>query len=429
MKVLVVGGGGREHAIVRKLAESPLIESLYCAPGNGGIAEIAECVPIPATDVDALADWAKNNAVDYVVVAPDDPLCLGLCDLLADRGIPSFGPTKAAARIEGSKIYAKKLMRKYNIPTASCEIFTDLSLALRYIRIAPCPMVVKADGLALGKGVAICQTRDEAEQAVRDMMERGRFGASGSRIVVEEFLQGPEVSVLAFTDGTELRPMVSSMDHKRALDGDEGLNTGGMGVIAPNPFYTPEIAQVCMDTIFLPTLKAMRREGNPFRGCLYFGLMLTENGPKVIEYNCRFGDPEAQAVLPLLQSDLFDIMRHVTAGTLTDADVRFSDGASCCVVLASGGYPASYRTGMEIRGLAAAAAHPETFVFHAGTRLSQSGAPVTAGGRVLGVTAVGQTLPQAIERAYAAADEISFEGIQRRGDIGAKAVDANRQAE
>ncbi len=424
MKVLVVGGGGREHAIVRKLAESPLIGRLYCAPGNGGIARDAECVPIMATDVAALADWAQQNAMDYVVVSPDDPLCLGLCDLLAERGIPSFGPTKAAARVEGSKIYAKKLMRKYGIPTASCEIFSDLSLALRYIRIAPCPMVVKADGLALGKGVVICQNRDEAEAAVRDMMEKGRFGAAGSRIVVEEFLEGPEVSVLAFTDGTDIRPMVSSMDHKRALDGDRGLNTGGMGVVAPNPYYTPEVAELCMRTIFLPTLAALRAEGNPFAGCLYFGLMLTENGPKVIEYNCRFGDPEAQAVLPLLESDLFSIMRHVSAGTLRDADVRFYSGASCCVVLASGGYPASYRTGMPIAGLGEAEALPGVSVFHAGTRPGQSGETVTAGGRVLGVTAVADTLPRAIANAYAAAGHISFDGMHLRRDIGIRALAA-----
>jgi phosphoribosylamine---glycine ligase len=424
MKVLVVGGGGREHAIVKKLAESPLIKRLYCAPGNGGIAGLAECVPIPATDVEKIAAWAGANAMDYVVVAPDDPLCLGLCDLLTERGIPSFGPTKAAARVEGSKAYAKKLMRRYGIPTAACEIFSELALALRYTRIAPCPMVVKADGLALGKGVIICQTRAEAEEAVRDMMERGKFGESGKRVVIEEFLSGPEVSVLAFTDGETIRPMVSGMDHKRALDRDEGPNTGGMGVISPNPYYTPEIAETCMRTIFLPTLAGLRAEGNPFAGCLYFGLMLTEDGPKVIEYNCRFGDPEAQAVLPLLQSDLFSIMRRVSDGTLADADVRFSAGASCCVVLASGGYPAAYRTGMEISGLEAAEALPDVGVFHAGTRLNDAGAPVTAGGRVLGVTATAPTLPEAIRRAYRAANLISFEGRQMRADIGAKALQA-----
>ena len=424
MKVLVVGGGGREHAIIRKLRQSPRITELYCAPGNGGIAAEAVCVPLRATEVEAIAEWAATNRMDYVVVAPDDPLCLGLVDLLAARGIPAFGPDKAAARVEGSKVYAKKLMRKYGIPTASCEIFSDVELALRYIRIAPYPMVVKADGLALGKGVIICRDRDEAETAVRDMMERGKFGASGNRVVVEEFLEGPEVSVLAFTDGVDIRPMVSSMDHKRALDDDLGLNTGGMGVIAPNPYYTPEIAQECMRTIFLPTLAGLRAEGNPFKGCLYFGLMLTENGPRVIEYNCRFGDPEAQAVLPLLESDLFDIMRHVTAGTLAEADVRFAQGASCCVVLASGGYPEMYQTGKRIEGLAEADALPGVNVFHAGTRLADDGRLTTAGGRVLGVTAVADDLPEAIRRAYEAAGKITFEGAHMRHDIGARALAA-----
>lgn len=424
MKVLVVGGGGREHAIIRKLKESPLIESLYCAPGNGGIAADAECVPIKATDITALAKWAEENTMDYVVVAPDDPLCMGLCDLLSQKGIASFGPSKAAARIEGSKVYAKKLMRKAGIPTAACEIFTDMALALRYVRIAPCPMVVKADGLALGKGVIICRTREEAEQAVRDMMELGRFGVSGKSIVIEEFLSGPEVSVLAFTDGKIIRPMVSGMDHKRALDDDLGLNTGGMGVIAPNPYYTEAIAETCMRTIFQPTLAAMRADGNPFSGCLYFGLMLTESGPKVIEYNCRFGDPEAQAVLPLLQSDLFDIMRHVSDGTLAKADVRFENKAACCVVLASGGYPEAYRTGMPITGIDKAEALPGVSVLQAGTRWEEGGALVTAGGRVLGVTAVAGTLAQAVQSAYQAAEQIHFEGAHMRRDIGARALEA-----
>lgn len=424
MKVLVVGGGGREHAIIRKLKESPLIESLYCAPGNGGIAADAECVPIKATDITALANWAEENTMDYVVVAPDDPLCMGLCDLLSQKGIASFGPSKAAARIEGSKVYAKKLMRKAGIPTAACEIFTDMALALRYVRIAPCPMVIKADGLALGKGVIICYTREEAEQAVRDMMELGRFGVSGKSIVIEEFLSGPEVSVLAFTDGKIIRPMVSGMDHKRALDDDLGLNTGGMGVIAPNPYYTEAIAETCMRTIFQPTLAAMRADGNPFSGCLYFGLMLTESGPKVIEYNCRFGDPEAQAVLPLLQSDLFDIMRHVSSGTLAKADVRFENKAACCVVLASGGYPEAYRTGMPITGIDKAEALPGVSVLQAGTRREEGGALVTAGGRVLGVTAVAGTLAQAVQNAYQAAEQIHFEGAHMRRDIGARALEA-----
>ena len=422
MKVLVVGGGGREHAILTALTKSPRKPELYCAPGNGGIEGIATCVPIPARDVETLADWALANGMDYVVVAPDDPLCLGLVDLLAARGIPAFGPTKAAARIEGSKVFAKKLMQHYQIPTAACEIFSDAALALRYVRIAPCPMVVKADGLALGKGVLICQSRAQAEEAVRAIMVEKRFGDSGSRVIIEEMLEGPEVSVLAFTDGVTLRPMVSGMDHKRALDGDKGLNTGGMGVIAPNPCYTPAIAETCMRTIFMPTLAAMRAEGCPFQGCLYFGLMLTQDGPKVIEYNCRFGDPEAQAVLPLLQSDLFAILRHVSAGTLDRADVRFSDGASCCVVLASGGYPEAYGTGKPITGVAQAEALPGTHVFHAGTRRAADGTLLTSGGRVLGVTAVADTLAQATARATHAARLIAFEGAHMRGDIGAKAL-------
>ncbi len=421
MKVLVVGGGGREHAIVAKLAESPDIDKLYCAPGNGGIAALAECVPIAATDVERLADWARDNGMDYVVVAPDDPLCLGLVDLLTQRGIPSFGPSKAAARIEGSKVFAKTLMEENRIPTAACAVYSDLQEALAYVAACPVPLVVKADGLALGKGVLICETRAQAAQAVRDMLETGKFGAAGSRVVIEEFLEGPEVSVLAFCDGETVMPMVSSMDHKRALDRDKGLNTGGMGVIAPNPYYTGEIAKRCMETIFLPTVRAMNALGCPFKGCLYFGLMLTKDGPKVIEYNCRFGDPEAQAVLPLLQSDLFSIFRHVTAGTLKNADVRFMPGASCCVVLASGGYPEAYEKGKVIRGLADAAAQPHTFVFHAGTR--QNGAEiVTNGGRVLCVTAVAAALPEAIGRAYAAARHIDFEGAHMRTDVGRSAL-------
>jgi phosphoribosylamine---glycine ligase len=422
MKVLIIGGGGREHAIASKLAESPEISKLYCAPGNGGSAEIAECVNIAATDVEKLADWAKDNQMDYVVVAPDDPLCLGLVDLLEARGIPSFGPGKAAARIEGSKVFSKKLMELNHIPTAACAVFDELAKALSYIADSPAPLVVKADGLALGKGVIICGTRAEAAEAVRDMMEKNKFGAAGSRVVIEEFLEGPEVSVLAFTDGETVVPMVSSMDHKRALDGDKGLNTGGMGVIAPNPYYTDAIAAQCMEEIFLPTVRAMKAMGNPFKGCLYFGLMLTKDGPKVIEYNCRFGDPEAQAVLPLLQSDLFSIFRHVTAGTLDRADVRFSSGASCCVVLASGGYPLAYEKGKLIRGLQDAAQLPDTWVFHAGTkRVGRQ--IVTNGGRVLGVTAIAASLPEAISRAYAAAHRIVFEGMYMRVDIGQKAAD------
>jgi len=422
MKVLVVGGGGREHAIIQKLSESPEIDRLFCAPGNGGIAALAECVNAAATDVGILADWAEANRIDYAVVAPDDPLCLGLVDLLRVKGIPAFGPDKAAARIEGSKVFAKKLMELYGIPTAKSAVFEDMAKALAYIADCPAPVVVKADGLALGKGVIICQTRAEAAEAVRDMMEKEKFGAAGRRVIIEEFLTGPEVSVLSFTDGETIIPMVASMDHKRALDGDKGLNTGGMGVIAPNPCYTEEVAAQCMETIFLPTVNAMKAQGCPFKGCLYFGLMLTKDGPKVIEYNCRFGDPEAQAVLPLLESDLFSIMRHVTNGTLKDADVRFSGKASCCVVLASGGYPVKYEKGKPVSGLAEAAKQPDTWVFHAGTK-KEGKQLVTNGGRVLGVTAVADTLPEAVARAYAAAEMISFDGAYMRTDIGKRALE------
>ncbi|MEG2252208.1 MAG: phosphoribosylamine--glycine ligase [Clostridia bacterium] len=422
MKVLVVGGGGREHAIVKKLKESGEISELYCAPGNGGIAADAACVPIKATQVEALAEYAAKERMDYVVVAPDDPLCMGLVDLLEERGIPAFGPSRAAARLEGSKVFSKELMRHYRIPTAGYETFDDVEQALAYVHAAPCPVVVKADGLALGKGVIICETNAEAEAAVVEMMRGGKFGASGRRVVVEEFLRGPEVSVLCFTDGVTIKPMVSSMDHKRALDGDQGLNTGGMGVIAPNPYYGAKEAELCMRTIFLPTLAAMRMEGCPFCGCLYFGLMLTAQGPKVIEYNCRFGDPETQAVLPLLQSDLFTVMRATTEGTLAQTEVAFSSGASCCVVLASGGYPQAYEVGKKITGLADA--QGQACVYHAGTALGEGGALFTAGGRVLGVTATAETLPQAMERAYAAADLIRFDGLQRREDIGASALKA-----
>ena len=421
MNVLVVGGGGREHAIVRKLAESPCIDALYCAPGNGGIAVVAKCVPIRATDVRTLADWAAENRMDYDDVAPDDPHVLGLVDLLAERGIPAFGPSKAAARIEGSKVFAKALMRDHGIPTARYQAFDDADEALAYVRSQPCPLVVKADGLALGKGVLICQTTTEAEQAVREMMLGGRFGASGARVVIEEFLTGPEVSVLCFTDGTTVKPMVSSMDHKRALDGDEGLNTGGMGVIAPNPAYTSAIAEACMRAIFLPTLAAMRDEGCPFKGCLYFGLMLTPDGPRVIEYNCRFGDPEAQAVLPLMQSDLLGAMLATTNGTLADTDVRFAPGASCCVVLASGGYPVQYETGKPIEGIGAS--ERTARVYHAGTK-RDGDRLLTAGGRVLGVTATADTLEAAIDKAYRAAEQIRFEGAHMRRDIGQKALQA-----
>lgn len=425
MKVLVVGGGGREHAIIRKLKEAKAAPKLYCAPGNGGIAADAECVPIKATDVQAMVEWAVQNAIDYVVVAPDDPLALGMVDALAEKGIPAFGPNKAAARIEASKVFSKNLMKKYGIPTARYETFSDAESARAYIRAQDkYPVVVKADGLALGKGVLICKDEAAAMAAVKSMMEDGAFGASGSRVVVEEFLTGPEVSVLSFTDGQTVVPMVSSMDHKRALDGDEGLNTGGMGTIAPNPYYTPEIAQVCMRTIFLPTIEAMRSEGCPFQGCLYFGLMLTPDGPKVIEYNCRFGDPETQVVLPLLEGDLLEIMQATTNGTLAGVPVKWKDAYAACVVLASGGYPQTYESGKRITGLVdGQLPGGEATVFHAGTRL-EGGELVTAGGRVLGVTAVAETLLAAVKDAYATADHIHFEGMHKRSDIGARALHA-----
>lgn len=425
MKVLVVGGGGREHAIIRKLKEAKAAPKLYCAPGNGGIAADAECVPIKATDVQAMVEWAVQNAIDYVVVAPDDPLALGMVDALAEKGIPAFGPNKAAARIEASKVFSKNLMKKYGIPTARYETFSDAESARAYIRAQDkYPVVVKADGLALGKGVLICKDEAATMAAVKSMMEDGAFGASGSRVVVEEFLTGPEVSVLSFTDGQTVVPMVSSMDHKRALDGDEGLNTGGMGTIAPNPYYTPEIAQVCMRTIFLPTIEAMRSEGCPFQGCLYFGLMLTPDGPKVIEYNCRFGDPETQVVLPLLEGDLLEIMQATTNGTLAGVPVKWKDAYAACVVLASGGYPQTYESGKRITGLVEGQLPGgEATVFHAGTRL-EGGELVTAGGRVLGVTAVAETLLAAVKDAYAAADHIHFEGMHKRSDIGARALHA-----
>lgn len=428
MKVLVVGGGGREHAILRKLKESPLCPQLYAAPGNGGISYDARCVPIAATDVAGIVEFAAKEGMDYVVVAPDDPLVLGMVDALAERGIPAFGPNKAAAVIEGSKVFSKSLMRRYGIPTARYEAFDNADAAQDHVRRNKAwPLVVKADGLALGKGVLICEDEAAALSAVDEIMREGKFGASGSRVVIEEFLTGPEVSVLCFTDGKTIVPMASSMDHKRALDGDAGLNTGGMGTIAPNPYYTADIAAVCMEQIFRPTVEAMNAEGRTFQGCLYFGLMLTPDGPKVIEYNCRFGDPETQVVLPLLESDLLAVMQATTNGTLAGLDVRFSKKSAACVVLASGGYPQHYEKGKPIGGLAQGqlSAGGAT-VYHAGTALGADGALVTAGGRVLGVTAVADTLPEALDAAYRAADGITFEGLHRRSDIGRRALEAIR---
>ena len=423
MKLLVVGGRGREHAIIKKLKENPEVEKIFALPGNGGIAADAECVPIGAKDIDTIVAFALDQQVDYAVVAPDDPLVLGAVDALNEKGIPCFGPRAAAAQIEGSKVFAKDLMKKYGIPTAAYESFDDAAAALRYLDTAEMPIVVKADGLALGKGVIIAQTREEAKQAVVSMMEEGMFGQSGSRVVIEEFLTGPEVSVLSFTDGETVVPMVSSMDHKRAKDNDEGLNTGGMGTVAPNPYYTEAIAAECMEKIFLPTIRAMKAEGRPFQGCLYFGLMLTPKGPKVIEYNCRFGDPETQVVLPLLESDLLTVMRATTEGTLAQTEVKFSDKSACCVILASEGYPQKYQSGFEMSS--APEALPHAFV--AGARLAD-GKLLTSGGRVIGLTAVEDSLPQAIDRAYQLAGMVHFKNAYCRRDIGARAMKAFKEA-
>ena len=419
MKILVVGGGGREHAIIKKLRENKNISQIFALPGNGGMAKDATCVNIGATDLDAIVAFAKENAVDYAVVAPDDPLVLGCVDRLNAIGIPCFGPDAKAAIIEGSKAFSKDLMKKYGIPTASYEIFTELDKALEYLKTAPIPTVVKADGLALGKGVIIAQTRQEAVEAVTDMMANAKFGKSGSTVVIEEFLTGPEVSVLAFTDGKVVKPMISSMDHKRAGDNDTGLNTGGMGTIAPNPYYTEEIAKVCMETIFLPTIQAMNAEGRSFKGCLYFGLMLTPNGPKVIEYNCRFGDPETQVVLPLLRSDLLTVMQATTNGTLAETEVAFADQHACCVITASAGYPESYKKGFEITMTEEA----ETHTYVAGAKLEE-GKLLTSGGRVTGTTAVADSLEEAIRQAYRLADGVRFEGAYRRSDIGQRGLAA-----
>ena len=421
MKIMVVGGGGREHAIIKKLKENKTISEIYALPGNGGIAADATCVDIKAVDIEGIVDFAVKNKIDYAVVAPDDPLVLGAVDALNEVGVPCFGPNKAAAIIEGSKVFSKNLMKKYGIPTAQYETFDDMKKALEYLETAPIPTVIKADGLALGKGVIIAMTRDEAKDAVVSMMEDKVFGASGSRIVIEEFLTGPEVSVLSFTDGKTVVPMISSMDHKRALDNDEGLNTGGMGTIAPNPYYTDSIADVCMKTIFLPTVNAMNSEGRSFKGCLYFGLMLTADGPKVIEYNCRFGDPETQVVLPLLESDLLTVMQAVTNGTLDKTEVKFKDAHAACVVMASKGYPQKYESGFELVIDESVA----DSVYVAGAKLD-GGVLKTAGGRVLGVTAVDDTLEAAIKSAYKKVEKVKFGNSFCRSDIGARALKAGR---
>ncbi len=420
MKVLVVGSGGREHAVIRKLAENPEIDRIFCAPGNGGISVQAQLVEIKATDVEGMVAFAKKEGIDFVVVTPDDPLVLGMADAMEEAGIPAFGPSKKAAQIEGSKVFAKNLMKKYGIPTAKYEVFDDPSQVIAYIeRENQFPAVIKADGLALGKGVVIARNLAEAKEAVHSIMEDKIFGKSGNQVVVEEFLTGKEVSVLAFTDSHTISPMISSMDHKRVYDNDEGPNTGGMGTIAPSPYYTPEVAKRCMEEIFLPTMEAMKKEGRPFKGCLYFGLILTERGPKVIEYNCRFGDPETQVVLPLLKTDLFTIMRAVRDERLGEVDIQWSTGAAACVVLASGGYPKKYETGLPIEGLDENGGHPGVIVYHAGTK-KQDGRFLTAGGRVLGVTGLGETLPQALEKAYGAVREITFKNAHYRTDIGKK---------
>ncbi|MBQ4338387.1 MAG: phosphoribosylamine--glycine ligase [Clostridia bacterium] len=423
MKIVVVGGGGREHAIIKSLKKNSEIETIYALPGNGGIAQDAVCVNIGAKDIDAIVDFAVENKIDFAVVAPDDPLVLGAVDALEAKGIPCFGPAKNAAILEGSKVFSKNLMKKYGIPTAEYEVFSDMESALAYLETAPIPTVIKADGLALGKGVLIAQTRDEAKQAVRTIMEDKIFGASGNNIVIEEFLTGPEVSVLSFTDGKTLVPMVSSMDHKRAHDNDEGLNTGGMGTVAPNPYYTDEIAERCMKEIFIPTINAMNSEGRKYKGCLYFGLMLTPNGPKVIEYNCRFGDPETQVVLPLLESDLFEIMKAVNEERLDEVEVKFSNKNACCVIMASDGYPEKYNKGFEIKVDDRFSAE----LYIAGAKLAD-GKLLTDGGRVLGITAIGDTLKDAVAASYEQTDFVSFDNAYFRKDIGKRALDAAKEA-
>ena len=419
MKVLVVGGGGREHTIVWKLSQSPKVDKIYCAPGNAGIAALAECVAIKATDVDAMVNFAVENKVDMVMVAPDDPLVLGMVDAMEAKGIRAFGPRANAAIIEGSKVFSKDLMKKYNIPTAKYEVFDNADEAIRYLQTAPIPTVIKAEGLALGKGVIIAMTLEEAEKAVHEMMEDKVFGNAGSRIVIEEFLSGPEVSVLAFTDGKTIKPMVSAQDHKRAYDNDEGLNTGGMGTFSPSRIYDEKMAEECMNNIFLPTMNAMNAEGRTFKGVLYFGLMATKDGVKVIEYNCRFGDPETQVVLPRLESDLYEIFDAIIDERLSEIDIKWRDGGAVCVVAASGGYPVKYESGFEITGIEDAEALGDITVFHAGTK-SVGGKIVTAGGRVLGVTAVAGSLDAAIKKAYEGVEKVHFDKMHFRRDIGIK---------
>ena len=418
MILAVVGGGGREHAIIKKLGENKNVDKIYALPGNGGIAEDAECASVAATDVKGVVDFCVSHKVDYVVVAPDDPLVMGMTDALKEAGIPSFGPSKDAAIIEGSKVFSKNLMKKYGIPTAAYEVFSDPKEAYRYVESCPVPTVIKADGLALGKGVIIAETREDAKNAVKTIMEDKKFGKSGDEIVIEEFLTGPEVSVLSFTDGKTMVPMVSSMDHKRALDGDKGLNTGGMGTVAPNPYYTEAVAKECMEKILLPTMEAMNREGRTFKGCLYFGLMITADGPKVIEYNCRFGDPETQVVLPLLKTDLFDIMRAVTEERLADINIEWKDESAACVVIASGGYPESYKKGYPIE-----LPEDRKGIYVAGAEL-RDGVLVTSGGRVLGVTETAPSLPEALEKAYRTAEKVHFTDMHMRRDIGKRALSA-----
>ena len=422
MKIMVIGGGGREHAIIKKLKENKAIDKIYALPGNGGIESDAVCIPIGACEIDKIVDFASSEKIDYAVVAPDDPLVLGAVDRLEEIGIPCFGPRANAAIIEGSKVFSKNLMKKYSIPTASYETFNDMEKALAYLENAPIPTVIKADGLALGKGVTVAFTCEEAKKAVVEAMQDKKFGRSGESIVIEEYLEGPEISVLAFTDGKTVKPMVSSMDHKRSGDNDTGLNTGGMGTIAPNPYYTDKVAKICMDTIFVPTINAMNREGRTFKGCLYFGLMLTKDGPKVIEYNCRFGDPETQVVLPLLESDLLTVMKATTDGTLSETDVKFKNADACCVIMASDGYPVSYKKGYEIT-------IPEEIfdsVYVAGAT-QNNGKLYTSGGRVLGVTSVASTLKEAIDSSYKKVKEISFENAYYRHDIGQRALKATEE--